>query len=116
MKQSEKKRLYNIEYSRKYRKTLNGKYLSYKHNAKFRGIGYYLTPEQFFKLVKGYCYYCNKRNAGGVDRLDSKEDYIINNCKPCCRTCNIAKNDLSLKDFKKLITKIYNNLKRGKNV
>lgn len=43
----------------------------------------------------------------GVDRLDSKIGYVSGNCVPCCKFCNSAKGELSIEEFKDLITKIY---------
>ena len=41
----------------------------------------------------------------GIDRIDSI-GYVTENCVSCCRTCNIAKLDMSYDDFKKHIRKI----------
>lgn len=48
----------------------------------------------------------------GVDRVDSFKNYDLNNCVPCCTTCNKYKGeDLSLEQMNNHIIKIYNNLK-----
>jgi hypothetical protein len=45
----------------------------------------------------------------GIDRIDSNLGYEINNCIPCCGTCNYMKNTMTPKDFLKKIEIIYLN-------
>ena len=49
-----------------------------------------------------------KRN--GVDRIDSNQGYYWENCVPCCEKCNYAKHEMSVKEFKNWIIKVYTNL------
>ncbi len=94
-----------------------------KHHAIIRGWEWDLTSEQATVLLQGDCYYCGcppcaKTRSGrymrnGIDRVDSGIGYISSNCVSCCRTCNIAKSNLSLARFKELIANIYDNLKLG---
>jgi len=100
----------------------NYKYISYKHSAKNRNINFYLTKDEFRNIIIKKCEYCNlegklhhtKRSANGlfisngIDRVDSSKDYILDNCVPCCRTCNIMKNSLTRNEFLEHIKKIYN--------
>jgi hypothetical protein len=37
--------------------------------------------------------------ANGIDRLDSKKDYTVSNCVPCCAVCNIMKKSMSEEEF-----------------
>lgn len=46
----------------------------------------------------------------GIDRVDSNKGYHIDNCVPCCTSCNYAKHKLSQKEFYDKIKKIYHNL------
>ena len=96
---------------------------NYKRKAKKRKIKFNLTKNQFRKLTQGNCYYCNKkpflyhgdkkRNEkflyNGVDRTNNDKGYFINNCTSCCRYCNQAKRQFSVKEFLNLIEKIYKN-------
>lgn len=82
-----------------------------------------LSIEEFKILIKSDCKYCgdppsNSLNvyAGGhssshrvqngkiiyqgIDRIDSSKGYVIDNCNPCCKSCNVAKNDLDIIEFK----------------
>jgi hypothetical protein len=70
--------------------------------AKIRNIGFKLSKEEFESLVLQPCHYCGESKEGeviGVDRLDSSTEYSINNCVPCCKTCNFMKGTLSIDTF-----------------
>lgn len=83
-----------------------------------RGRLFELDFHHFKTLMSSDCFYCKtppslyktgcKRN--GIDRIDSKEGYIIGNVVSCCYKCNVMKSDLSKQDFKDHIEKIYNNI------
>lgn len=99
---------------------------SYKHECKRRKKNreFLLTKDDFRKLTKQTCYYCNcvpnsilnsKLSNGpyiynGIDRKDNSIGYILTNCVPCCTDCNRMKNDYKFEDFKSRIEKVYINL------
>ena len=101
--------------------------ISYRNNAKTRGLDWRLTEQQFKEITKKPCHYCgalpnnktNRRDCNGVyvyngiDRVDNEKGYIINNVVPCCKRCNNAKRNFGLEDFKDWIRKIYNKFERG---
>lgn len=62
-------------------------------------INLYLTDQELANLLNGDCFYCKSKNSIGIDRIDNRYSYEINNCVSCCRFCNSAKNNLLLKDF-----------------
>lgn len=94
-------------------------YDGYKRGAKTRKLDFELSFDEFLTLCVGNCYYCgippsqimNVKNIqgiprlngefiyNGIDRVDNDEGYMIENCVPCCRTCNIAKMDMEYEDF-----------------
>lgn len=97
----------------------------YKHNAKKKGQEYSLTEEQFFELTQKDCYYCGvspnsilksqNRTGGdyiynGLDRIDNKKGYTIDNIVSCCKFCNYAKNIRTEQEFKDWVKKIYNKM------
>lgn len=78
---------------------------------KGRNREFALTAEEFRKLTKGNCFYCNRcpsavqRTAAGeyvyngIDRVDSSLGYTTENCVPCCTRCNVMKMDAPKTDF-----------------
>lgn len=88
-----------------------------------RGYEFELSKEEFFKLTKTNCYYCNKEPSqikkgkysnyiyNGIDRVDNSEGYLKDNVVACCKECNSNKSGIS----KELVVKVYNFLKeKGK--
>jgi len=107
----------------------NSLYGQYKRAATKRNLKFELNEKTFRLLTKKNCYYCDKpptnvskghrRNKNGyvseyvyngIDRVNSSKGYEKNNIVTCCGSCNQMKMDLSLKEFKQNIYKIYNNL------
>ena len=83
----------------------------YKLSAKKRNLQWGLSRERFIYIVYKPCFYCGKESSlvkraknqiiktNGVDRLDNKIGYTVENSVPCCRQCNRAKFVLSQKEF-----------------
>ena len=77
--------------------------------------------EMFMKLVQSNCSYCGVEPSNvfkyqysdetfrysGIDRVDSSIDYLVGNVVSCCRSCNIAKNDMTLSQFTSWVTRVY---------
>jgi len=96
--------------------------LGYKKNANARGLKYNLTEKEFKEITQQNCHYCgakpgniakNRYGNGdyiynGLDRIDNNKDYTLENCVSCCKICNIAKNNLTLQEYKDWIKKSYN--------
>lgn len=82
---------------------------SYRCTARNRGLEFNLTDEEFFSLTKESCYYCGDiqlvRYAGegyplsGLDRIDNSKGYTLDNVRPCCRVCNVAKNNMTEEEW-----------------
>ena len=97
-------------------------YGSMKQHAGLRGIPWNISREQVKEITSQNCHYCGKeprqiskssKNNGiyihnGIDRMDSSIGYEIDNCVPCCKTCNFAKHVMSVDEFKKWIVSVYN--------
>lgn len=95
--------------------------LGYKRHAKRRGFNFLLSENEVISLIKQSCYYCGKPPSNikktkncldgfiysGIDRVNSKGDYIIENTVPCCEQCNKAKMALSKDDFIAWIKRVY---------
>jgi hypothetical protein len=103
---------------------------NYKKNANYRDLEFSLTRDQFHWLTQQECFFCgvlpeNKRKSrprlyvgeqetfvhNGIDRWHSYLGYTVQNCVPCCKTCNYAKRSMSGEDFIKWIVRIANHAK-----
>lgn len=84
-----------------------------KYHANIRKHDFTLSFEQFMGFWNGTCAYCgNKINGVGIDRVDSSIGYIIENCVPCCKECNIMKNTKTVDEFITQCKRIVNNLEQ----
>lgn len=90
---------------------------SYENNAKPRNLQWELGDDEAWKLMQSNCYWCGDpplattfwqgdrrtRTAtwpvNGLDRLDSDQGYVTDNCVACCSKCNRAKSDLTPEEF-----------------
>ena len=82
-----------------YYHTPRGRFFSHRKTAKKRGIEFLLTEEEAVELIKKPCTYCGKPGLSGIDRIDSNGVYTIENCEPCCGTCNNRKGTKSKEVF-----------------
>lgn len=76
------------------------KFLSYiKQSGHYNGLSF----ETYRELTKLPCYYCNMeindKNGIRLDRIDSNRGYILQNVVPCCKRCNVAKNDMTIHEY-----------------
>jgi hypothetical protein len=81
-------------------------YTKYKNRATYDNLTFELTEEQFVNIVSSVCNYCPSTERLGVDRVDSKRGYTLDNSVPCCTLCNYMKKDLSVTQFLAHIKKI----------
>ncbi len=101
---------------------------STKKNLEFK-----LTREEIVTLISRNCYYCNcvpnqstdrkgkycKNGVllyNGIDRIDNKIGYVIENCVTCCIMCNQAKSSYSQSYFIDWIKRVYENIYSNKEI
>lgn len=78
----------------------NQRYGRVKSGATSRKLTWLLTKVQFISIGSQPCSYCGTPNDNyGIDRIDSTLGYTPENCRSCCRTCNIAKASLTTEQF-----------------
>jgi len=99
-------------------------YRQYQASAKKRGLEFDYPLPQFLEDILKDCHYCgsspsnvNKgsgRNQGkanlrysGIDRIDNAKGYIVGNVRPCCKACNVAKNNRTQDEFMAWIKRIH---------
>jgi len=66
-----------------------------QRNAYSRGLLFTLAQDDFERIAIQPCYYCgffSKSRLNGIDRINNNKGYIIANCLPCCKMCNMMKN------------------------
>lgn len=111
--------------------SFNHKYGAYEARARThkKKLAFDLTKDEFRTLVSAPCHYCgvvDSCNAkakptsngafasNGIDRLDSSVGYVLSNCVPCCKTCNLMKRDLPYAQFFEHLKRILNHASRKK--
>jgi hypothetical protein len=87
-------------------KTPKGRLRRYKDNAKRHKRAFQLSLEQFSRLLSGRCFYCNKTENIGIDRLDPSMGYELGNVVPCCEDCNYMKQSMSVERFLRQCEKV----------
>ena len=99
---------------KQYKLSLKGKYVDYKSDAKSRKIDFNISLEEFSTFWKKPCSYCGDNiETIGVDRINSRLGYSIDNIISCCKSCNYMKlsDDVEvwLSKMKKIIKHIEEN-------
>jgi hypothetical protein len=81
-----------------------------KIGAKSRNLEFKLTFEEYEQIIKNTCYYCEGTlpvYGGGLDRINNKEGYYLDNVLPCCALCNKFRNDiLTVDEMKFVVTQL----------
>jgi len=104
-----------IKYNDRSMPAFNAVYHMYKRTAKKRGLLFDIPIIIFRDMTKKECYYCgiyesntqriksgehiSEYTYNGIDRVDNTKGYTLDNIVPCCRHCNIAKNELTHSNF-----------------
>lgn len=91
-------------------------YARTKNSAKIRKMKFTLTREDIANLIFLNCHYCGVepeqtyrtlvKTFNGIDRKNNNEGYTIDNCLPCCMTCNYGKRDMPYNNFIKYLDRI----------
>ena len=89
----------------------------YKRAAKYRGIEHTLTEMEMLRLIKLQCSYCGAQPnpLNGIDRIDNSRGYVEGNVITACSTCNYAKRDMTLEEFKAWILRVATTIGGGGN-
>lgn len=89
-----------------YKKSPHVRYKSYQNNARNKNRNFDLSEDDFVEMTRQPCIYCgeysdtyNGELFNGIDRINSNLGYSIDNCVPCCATCNRMKMDLDVNDW-----------------
>src|SRR6185436_5078570 len=116
---------------------INASWNCYKRNAHNRNIDWQLTKEEFQSIIFKNCHYCGtspsiKYNVfgwtrrkkvvseqakqrqenglvliNGIDRVDNKKGYSLDNCVACCKHCNVGKLNQTKEEFLQWINRVW---------
>ena len=99
-------RIKNKDKLEEYKKSPHTRYKVYQSNATNKGRVFDITEDDFYTITTKPCVYCggysdtyNGKPFNGIDRIDSNLGYFIDNCVPCCTTCNRMKMDMAVNDW-----------------
>lgn len=82
------------------RGTPQKKFDTYKNMAKSRGYEFTLRFADFMEFWRKPCSYCGDSiKTVGIDRIDNTIGYTVENCVPCCETCNKMKRMQTKEEF-----------------
>lgn len=107
--------------------------IRFRKDAKERKIIWNLSPKRAIQLIYDNCVYCGVEpglkcfplkhyglsqtktleatlTRNGIDRIDSSKGYEEGNVVTCCETCNKAKLEMSVEDFKSWIIRVYTHM------
>jgi hypothetical protein len=102
------------------------KYYIYARSAEIRELEWKLTYDECCDFFTGECNYCGVKHIKnsyllGIDRVDNKCGYIVENCVTCCTMCNMIKGSTDkhvlysrikhILSFMSIIFEQYHNLK-----
>jgi len=77
-------------------------YKAYIKEAELRSLPFELTEQQWNWLTRSPCYLCGYQSVKGIciDRVDNTvRKYSLENCRPCCGSCNDMKGEFILNEF-----------------
>jgi hypothetical protein len=93
-----------------YCRTLRGRFRVLRSRAKQLGVICSISFEEYSRLITdAQCYYCGGKlpsKGAGLDRIVPQKGYTINNVRPCCKMCNVAKNSFSEQQFEEWATRL----------
>jgi len=84
----------------------------YKVRSRKFGIVFEFNKDQFRNIISSDCCYCGAKPSNvhkhyktsivynGIDRINPSNGYVVENCVSCCWTCNSAKSNMSIDEFR----------------
>lgn len=81
---------------------VNNPYKSFLNMIKQKNRVTDLTEKEYLELISKPCIYCDRalsKRGIRLDRIDNNLDYLKSNVEPCCKRCNVSKNNMSKEEF-----------------
>lgn len=85
---------------------IRAQFVNYRGGAARRGYDHQLSLDEFREIYTCACHYCGLAPAKGIDRRNNEIGYLIANCVPCCKNCNLAKRDMTEDAFLAWVARI----------
>lgn len=108
---------YSKDYRDSYNYNPNGRFNKARHQSKQRNIKWTIKRTDYKQLIENPCYYCDGdlsvECGTGLDRIDNKKGYIINNVLPCCGSCNRTRGDRWTVEETKAMIKVALKIRRN---
>lgn len=85
----------NRELSLERQRALPVRYGFTKRAAKNRGVAFDIPIDAYIALIASPCHYCGgplNKSGSGLDRKNNNMGYTLENAVPCCKICNVIKN------------------------
>ena len=96
-------------------------YSGYIRHAKTLGCIFDIPEADFTSLIQKTCCYCGSCSTNikktsscklgfkynGIDRIDPKLGYTLDNVVSCCKDCNFAKKNMTKNEFLSWIERVY---------
>lgn len=101
---------WNIYYHRSCFRQFN----SYVKEAESRSLQFEISEQQWTWLTRSSCYLCGYQTPKGIgiDRIDNTiRKYSLDNCRPCCGSCNNMKGEFTLQELLEHCERIVNHWK-----
>ena len=92
-------------------KSNKAKYGRLVYISRRRNVEITLSFEEYEEVVSQPCFYCGgplNRIGHSLDRINPKAGYVHGNVRPCCKRCNIAKNDMTELEFHYWLLRVVN--------
>ena len=83
----------------RYSQTTEGKYTINRSHARLAGKTWELSFERFKELSVQPCHYCGEPTVKGLDRVNNKLGYTMDNVVPCCKGCNRMKSTMTVEEW-----------------
>jgi hypothetical protein len=86
----------------------------YIKEAESRNLSFEISEQQWTWLTRSPCYLCGYQTPKGIgiDRVDNTiRKYTLENCRPCCGSCNDMKGEFTLQELLEQSERIVNHWK-----
>lgn len=100
--------------------TIHDRFMRSKRRAEKKlNVEWSLSEDRYGELVKLPCHYCGGPlgiSGVGLDRKENNVGYTNDNALPCCKRCNVVKNDYFSYDEMMLLSPVLFAIREKRNI